>query len=67
VEGRALLELLRKLLEKIERNLNKLLSENRKISSMQKMHSMFDTHGDRGDMDGKIGSGINIPNLFICV
>lgn len=66
VEGRALRELLRKLLEKIERSLNKLLSENRKVS-LQKMHSMFDTHGDRRDIDGKIGSGINIPNLVICV
>lgn len=28
-------ELLRKLLEKIERSLNKLLSENRKVSSLQ--------------------------------
>ena len=50
VEGRALRELLRKLLEKIERNLNKLFSENRKVSSLQKMHSMFDTHGDRRDI-----------------
>jgi hypothetical protein len=58
-EGRALRELLRKLLEKIERSLNKLLSENRKVSSLQKMHSMFETHGDRRNIDGKVGPGIN--------
>ena len=62
-----MLELLGKLLEKIERNLNELFSENRKVSSTQKMLSMFDTRGDRRDIDGKIGSGINIPNLVICV
>jgi len=67
VEGRALRELLLQLLEKIERNLNKLPRENRKVSSLQKMHSMFDTHGDHKDIDSKIGSGINIPNLVICV
>jgi hypothetical protein len=38
-----------------------------KVSSLPKMHSMFDRCGDRRDIDGKIGSGIDIPNLVIYV